>query len=74
MTEIPEKFLGKFKHERSENFEEYLASRGNKLLQFFYCSPLKEFLGFFAKSFASLPSQKHLKNPQTSPGNTMRII
>ncbi|CAK5117991.1 unnamed protein product [Meloidogyne enterolobii] len=28
MSSIPEKFLGKFKHEKSENFEEYLAARG----------------------------------------------
>jgi len=28
MCSIPEKFLGKFKHEKSENFEEYLAARG----------------------------------------------
>lgn len=27
-TEIPEKFMGSFKLDRSENFEEFLAAKG----------------------------------------------
>ena len=66
-TSLPEKFLGKFKHERSEKFDEYLSSQGvNWLLRKLIC------FSSITKTFEKSPSAEGRYDAHnfTSKGDT----